>query len=158
MKKSFYLSIFLTVIFSLGMLVSCGGDDDNPVNPPVAEKSYIKAKITGDYNDDYSTDSVIYNTINENKVIIKSNEVTGIFLSFPKDITGTFAIDSITYIGQFHQSQQTLQVKYVGYNGSITITQNDSKKIKGTFNYNAKTEKDNKNIVVNNGEFQYIFK
>ncbi len=159
MKMRFYLPAVAALFFSFLILASCGEDDNNnPVNPPAKEKSYIKAKITtGDYNEDYSTDSVNYSVTGSN-IIIKSNEVTGIYLSFPKNALGTFPIDSLTYVGQFFQSQQTLQVKYMGYNGWITITQNDTTKIKGTFNFNGKTEKDNKNVEVNSGEFQYVFK
>lgn len=159
MKRIYSLLLAFSMVISLGFISSCG-DNDNDDNPivPAKDTSYMKAKVTGNYNSGINTGTVFYSLIGNNVILLKSQTQKGdIYLNFPKGTSGTFAVDGITGIAEFHESQTTLQVKYIGYSGDITITQSDDKKIKGTFEFNAKTADNDKSVVVKEGEFLYFF-
>jgi hypothetical protein len=157
--KSSLLSIYaIALITTLALFNSCGGDDDNPINPN-SDTSYVRAKVTGNFVRTFNTGLVKYSVYQTNRVLLETTTNEGdITLIFPLNQTGTFTVDGVQVIANILEPASTLSILYTGYTGTIIVTVNDDKKVKGTFEFNAKTTDGTKSVVVKEGEFQYIVK
>jgi hypothetical protein len=157
--KSSLLSIYaVALITTLAVFSSCGGDDDNPVNPN-SDTSYVRAKITGNFVKTFNTSAIKYSIYETNRVLLETTTNQGdVTLIFPLNQIGTFTVDGAQVIANIQEPTSTVSVLYSGYTGTIIVTENDNKKVKGTFEFNAKTADDKKSIVVQEGQFLYYIK
>lgn len=157
MKSSLLRIYTIALITTLALFSSCGGDD-NPNNPN-SDTSYVRAKVTGNFVKTFNTGAIRYSIYETNRVLLETITNEGdVTLIFPLNQTGTFNVDGAQVIANIQEPASTVSVLYSGYTGTITVTENDSKKVKGTFEFNAKTADGKKSIVVQEGQFLYYIK
>ena len=157
MKKFFYLGLAAAIALSMFFLTGCG-DDDNGTNPPGGE--YMRADISGDVELDFEAKLIVYlksDAIEFLSGYTGDNQNSDFLQLQLQDIpegAQTLELKGASGVHQasFIKFNAAVPLTYTAYEGEIKIIENNSGRIKGTFNFKAKNAAGNE-IQVNIGDF-----